>query len=189
MSSGIQASTKKVAAIAELPFPKSKKGKPSFLGALNYYGRLFQNLAVYGAVLYQLKDVESNLEVTCHVSQGIIRRAQETGRRNSDSPLLRLGERAAQCEAAPVPFCGRVLNENEIGYHPAETEVEITQLPQASITPLIGLDESSKHLAPFSKDSAMVRMDPELLYGRVPADFSGHVLFFDGSVENRELWR
>ncbi|KAE8957322.1 hypothetical protein PR001_g31414 [Phytophthora rubi] len=45
-----------MAAIAELPFPKSKKGMQAFLGALNYYNRFIQNMAVYGAVLYQLKD-------------------------------------------------------------------------------------------------------------------------------------
>ncbi|POM70810.1 Hypothetical protein PHPALM_12701 [Phytophthora palmivora] len=55
-SEGIRADPKKTLAIAELPFPKSKKGIQAFLGALNYYGRFIQNLAVYGAVLYQLKD-------------------------------------------------------------------------------------------------------------------------------------
>ena len=28
----------------------------SFLGAVNYYGRFIQDLAIYGAILYQLKD-------------------------------------------------------------------------------------------------------------------------------------
>ncbi|KAG2769360.1 hypothetical protein PC116_g23101 [Phytophthora cactorum] len=36
-------------AIAALPFPTSKKGMQSFLGALNYYGRFIQDFAVYGA--------------------------------------------------------------------------------------------------------------------------------------------
>ncbi|GMF52889.1 unnamed protein product [Phytophthora fragariaefolia] len=49
---GIKANCKKLAAFAELPFPSSKKGMQSFLGALNYYGRFIQGLAVYGAVLY-----------------------------------------------------------------------------------------------------------------------------------------
>ncbi|GMF54770.1 unnamed protein product [Phytophthora fragariaefolia] len=53
---GIRANSKKLAAIAELPFPSSKKGMQLFLGALNYYGRFIQGLAVYGAVLYQLND-------------------------------------------------------------------------------------------------------------------------------------
>ncbi|OWY92571.1 hypothetical protein PHMEG_00038378, partial [Phytophthora megakarya] len=33
-----------------------KKGVQQFLGALNYYGRFIQDFAVFGAVLYQLKD-------------------------------------------------------------------------------------------------------------------------------------
>ncbi|GMF50557.1 unnamed protein product [Phytophthora fragariaefolia] len=53
---GIQADPKKMAAITELPFPKTKKGMQAFLGALNYYGRFIQNLVVYGAVLHQMKE-------------------------------------------------------------------------------------------------------------------------------------
>ncbi|KAG3077054.1 hypothetical protein PI124_g17971 [Phytophthora idaei] len=52
---GIRADPKKMQAIATLPFPTSKKGMQSFLGALNYYGRFTQDFAVYGAALYQQK--------------------------------------------------------------------------------------------------------------------------------------
>ncbi|GMF45091.1 unnamed protein product [Phytophthora fragariaefolia] len=55
---GIRANPAKLAAIAELPFPTSKKGMQGFLGALNYYSRFIQNMAVYDAVLYQLKDAD-----------------------------------------------------------------------------------------------------------------------------------
>ncbi|GMF59259.1 unnamed protein product [Phytophthora fragariaefolia] len=55
---GIRANPAKLAAIAELPFPTSKKGMQGFLGALNYYSRFIQNMALYGAVLYQLKDAD-----------------------------------------------------------------------------------------------------------------------------------
>ncbi|KAG2778143.1 hypothetical protein PC116_g25373 [Phytophthora cactorum] len=53
---GMQADTKMIPAIAELPFPNSKKGMQTFLGALNYYGRFIRTLVVYDAVLDQLKD-------------------------------------------------------------------------------------------------------------------------------------
>ncbi|GMF53777.1 unnamed protein product [Phytophthora fragariaefolia] len=53
---GIQADPKKMAAIAELPFPTTKIGMQAFLGALNYYGRFIRILAVYGAILYQIKE-------------------------------------------------------------------------------------------------------------------------------------
>ncbi|POM72654.1 Hypothetical protein PHPALM_10596 [Phytophthora palmivora] len=57
-SEGIQADPKKIKAVTEVPFPTSKKGMQSFLGALNYYSRFIQDFAVYGAALYQLKDAD-----------------------------------------------------------------------------------------------------------------------------------
>ncbi|GMF53921.1 unnamed protein product [Phytophthora fragariaefolia] len=53
---GIQADPKKMHQIAELTFPTTKKGMQAFLGVLNHYGRFIQNLAVYGAILYQIKE-------------------------------------------------------------------------------------------------------------------------------------
>ncbi|GMF36837.1 unnamed protein product [Phytophthora fragariaefolia] len=53
-----RANPAKLAAIPELPFPTSKTGMQGFLGALNYYSRFIQSMAVYGAVLYQLKDAD-----------------------------------------------------------------------------------------------------------------------------------
>ncbi|KAI9993995.1 hypothetical protein PInf_016529 [Phytophthora infestans] len=44
-------------------------------------------------------------------------------------------------------------------------------------------NESLKYLAPPSKNPATVRMSPELLYARIPADFAGCVLSFDGSAK------
>ncbi|KAI9994456.1 hypothetical protein PInf_011086 [Phytophthora infestans] len=44
-------------------------------------------------------------------------------------------------------------------------------------------NESLKYLAPPSKSPATVRMSPELLYARIPADFAGCVLSFDGSAK------
>ncbi|KAG2763449.1 hypothetical protein PC116_g26809 [Phytophthora cactorum] len=53
---GIKADSKKLAAITELSFPTSMRGKQSFLGALNYYSRFNQDFVGYGAALYQLKE-------------------------------------------------------------------------------------------------------------------------------------
>ncbi|GMF51765.1 unnamed protein product [Phytophthora fragariaefolia] len=44
---GIQAGPKKITAIAELPFPKTKKYMQTLLGARKYYGQFIQNLAVF----------------------------------------------------------------------------------------------------------------------------------------------
>ncbi|POM65049.1 Hypothetical protein PHPALM_19316, partial [Phytophthora palmivora] len=150
----------------------------------------------------------------------------------------------------PVRFCGRVLKENEVNYHPAEKEVlallqllkichtllagkvlhvytrfstlewvfqstfdsakevhimlfannwalsstlmqmhddklhpikrvrerdiDFVQLLQASITPHVGLDELLEHIAPPSKNSATVRLDPELLYAKLQRHYKGH---------------
>ncbi|KAE8887068.1 hypothetical protein PF003_g28876 [Phytophthora fragariae] len=41
-------------------------------------------------------------------------------------------------------------------------------------------------IAPPSKGSTSVRTDPELLYARVPSDFMGHVLSFDGSAKTEQ---
>ncbi|POM64293.1 Hypothetical protein PHPALM_20200 [Phytophthora palmivora] len=57
-SEGIRADPKKIKAVTEAPFPTSKKGMQSFLGALNYYSRFIQDFALYGAALYQLKDAD-----------------------------------------------------------------------------------------------------------------------------------
>ncbi|KAE9347031.1 hypothetical protein PF008_g8005 [Phytophthora fragariae] len=53
---GIRADPKKLKAITELSFPRSKKGMQSFLEALDYYSRYIQDFAVYCAALYQVKD-------------------------------------------------------------------------------------------------------------------------------------
>ncbi|KAI9990444.1 hypothetical protein PInf_021419 [Phytophthora infestans] len=44
-------------------------------------------------------------------------------------------------------------------------------------------NESLKYLAPPSKNPATVRMSPELLYTRIPADFARCVLSFDRSAK------
>ncbi|GMF15267.1 unnamed protein product [Phytophthora fragariaefolia] len=49
---GLRADEKKLKAITELPFPRTIKGVQAFLGALNYYSRFIQDIAVYGAALY-----------------------------------------------------------------------------------------------------------------------------------------
>ncbi|GMF50558.1 unnamed protein product [Phytophthora fragariaefolia] len=65
-------------------------------------------------------------------------------------------------------------------------DVEFAQLLQASTTPAIGIDETLKHLAPPSKNSATVRMNPELLYPRIPTDYDGYILSFDGSAKTEK---
>ena len=51
----IAADPEKLAAIADLPFPTSKKGAQTFLEALNDYIRFNQNMTIYGASSISLK--------------------------------------------------------------------------------------------------------------------------------------
>ncbi|GMF45074.1 unnamed protein product [Phytophthora fragariaefolia] len=67
-----------------------------------------------------------------------------------------------------------------------EDDADFAPLLQATVTRHIGLDESLSHLAPQSKNSATVRLDPELLYAHVPRDFVAHVLSFDGSAKTEK---
>ncbi|POM73445.1 Reverse transcriptase [Phytophthora palmivora] len=254
-------SHEKTLAIAELPFPKSKKGIQAFLGALNYYGRFIQNLAVYGAVLYQLKDSDFDGNKDLSAAQAVF---AELKNRVATAPILRHFVSAKEVHI--MLFANNwalsstlmqmhddklhpVLKENEVNYHPAEKEVlallqllkichtllagkvrhvytrfstlewvfqsaslygravsfavllspyhlktkrvrerdvDFVQLLQASITPHVGLDESLEHITPPSKNSATVRLDPELLYTKLPRHYKGYVLSFDGSANTEK---
>ena len=67
-----------------------------------------------------------------------------------------------------------------------ERDVYFAQLLKAPITPAVGLDDLLQHVFPPTKQSANVRLDPELLYARVPPVFTGLVISFDGSVKTEK---
>ncbi|OWZ05374.1 LOW QUALITY PROTEIN: hypothetical protein PHMEG_00022546 [Phytophthora megakarya] len=137
---GLRADAKKIKRVTEFSFPASKKGMQSFLGALNYYSRFIQDFAVYAAALYQLKEEDfepgGDLSVT---RQSFARLQQKIG----DAPILRHFDRQKEIHVTlfanewalsstlmqehdgnmhPVRFCGRVLKEAEMNYHPAEKD-------------------------------------------------------------------
>nr|KAE8923099.1 hypothetical protein PF009_g26646 [Phytophthora fragariae] len=124
---GIRADPKKLKAITELSFPRSKKGMQSFLGAFNYYSRFIQDFAVYGAALYQVKDED-------HAAEGALSAARRgfatLQQKVADAPILRHFSRDLPVHVTlfanewavsttlmqehdglmhPVRFCGRVL--------------------------------------------------------------------------------
>ncbi|GMF16266.1 unnamed protein product [Phytophthora fragariaefolia] len=124
-----------LAAVAELLFPTSSKGMQDYLGALNYYSRFIQNMAVYGAVLYQLKDAD-------FADGGDLAAAKsafaELKTKVANAPILRHFDSAKEVHIMlfanvwalsstllqphdgllhPVRFCGRVLRENDVNYH------------------------------------------------------------------------
>ncbi|GMF42917.1 unnamed protein product [Phytophthora fragariaefolia] len=259
---GLRADAKKLKAIAELSFPKTKKGVQAFLGALNYYSRFIQ--AVYGAALYQVGEEDFGLGGDLSTAQRSFKALQT---KVAGAPILKHFDGAKEVHVMlfandwalrttlmqehdgvmhPVRFCGRVLKDNEVNYHPAEKEVlalllllktcytqlagrtinaytrfltlgwintsktlfgrstqfavmlspwhlvvhrvteddsAFAQLLHFTITNFVGLDKALQRVAPPSKRTPMVRMDPELLYARLPNDHRGFVLSFDGSAK------
>ena len=138
---GITADPENLAAIAEIHFQPSKKGTQGFLGALNYYSQFIQNMAVYGAVLYQLKEEDflgsPDLEIARNsyeqLKQSIVK-APTLCQFNqkldvhvmvfaNDWALSSTLMQPHDHKLHPVRFCGRVFKEKEKNYHPAERDV------------------------------------------------------------------
>ncbi|GMF49097.1 unnamed protein product [Phytophthora fragariaefolia] len=246
---GLRADAKKLKAIAELSFPKTKKGVHAFLSALNYYSRFIQDFAGYGAALYQARGEVFGPGGDLSTAKRSFTALQT---KVADAPILKHFDGAKEVHVMlfanawalsttlmqehdgvmhPVRFCGRVLKDNEVNYHPDEKEVlalllllktcytqlagrtihaytrfstlgwintskklfgqstqfavmlspwhlvvhrvteddsAFAQLLHSTITNFVGLDKALQRVAPPSKWTPMVRMDPELLYARLP---------------------
>ena len=113
----------------------------AFLGMINHYSRFIENIAVHVAVLYQLKEDDFLSEASLFGARSSFAMLQE---QSVKAPVLRhfvstdyvhvmvfdddsaLSGTLMQMHDEilhPVRFCGRVLKEGEINYHPAEREV------------------------------------------------------------------
>ncbi|GMF46150.1 unnamed protein product [Phytophthora fragariaefolia] len=138
---GLRADAKKLKAITELSFLKTRKGVQAFLGALNYYSRFIQDFAVYGAALYQVREEDFGPGGDLSTAKRSFTALQA---KLADAPILRHFDRAKEVHVMlfanewalsttlmqehngimhPVRFCGRGLKDNEANYHPAEKEV------------------------------------------------------------------
>ncbi|GMF63198.1 unnamed protein product [Phytophthora fragariaefolia] len=138
---GMRANSKKLTEITKLSFQKTKKGVQSFLGAINYYGRFIQDFAAYGAALYQLKGDEFEPGGDLSIARRSFAALQQ---KVADSPILRHFDKSKEVHLMlfanewalsttilqmhddklhPVRFCGRVLKDSELNYHPVEKEV------------------------------------------------------------------
>ncbi|OWZ09339.1 reverse transcriptase [Phytophthora megakarya] len=140
-SDGIRTSPKLAEKILNVPFPKTDKGVQSFLGSLNYYAELIEDLPVIAATLYETSNEQlrsgQNLEKPRHAFKILKARLVST-------PLLQHPHPARQYVIVlhanpwaisavlgqdydgtilPVRFVGRVLQDAELRYHPAEKEV------------------------------------------------------------------
>ncbi|KAG3060829.1 hypothetical protein PI125_g24829 [Phytophthora idaei] len=137
---GVRSDPKKMQAIAALPFPTSKKGMQSFLGALNYHGRFIQDFAVYGAALYQLKDGDFDGGDLSAAKAAFAMLQTKV----AEAPILRHFDRSREVHTMlfanawalsatllqehestlhPVLFRGRVLKDAGMNYPTAEKEV------------------------------------------------------------------
>ncbi|KAG3049011.1 hypothetical protein PI124_g6352 [Phytophthora idaei] len=64
-----------------------------------------------------------------------------------------------------------------------EKDVMFAQLIQSTVTSFVVLENSLAPVAPPSRGSATVRLDPASLYARLPIGYNGVVLSFDGSAK------
>ncbi|OWY97774.1 reverse transcriptase, partial [Phytophthora megakarya] len=127
--------------VLNLPFPKTQKGVQSFLGSLNYYAKFIEDLPVVAATLYEASDEQlrsgRDLEKPKHAFKILKDRLvsipllqhPDPGRQYviilhanpwAISAVLELDHDGA---ILPVRFVGRVLQDAELRYHPAEKEV------------------------------------------------------------------
>ncbi|KAG2805495.1 hypothetical protein PC129_g17422 [Phytophthora cactorum] len=137
---GIKAYSKKLPAITELSFPTSKHGMQSFRGALSDYSRFIQDFAVYGEVLYQLKEEDFGPKGDHSVACRAFRALQVTV---DEAPILKNCDRNKEVHVMifanewalsttlmkehegmlhPVRCLRRVLKEFEMNYHSAGRE-------------------------------------------------------------------
>ncbi|POM74723.1 LOW QUALITY PROTEIN: Hypothetical protein PHPALM_8276 [Phytophthora palmivora] len=67
-----------------------------------------------------------------------------------------------------------------------ERDCSFAQLLQAGLTSFVDLDDSLAQVAPPTKGSPSIRMDPNLLYARLPRSYQGFVLPFDGQAKTEK---
>ncbi|POM62088.1 hypothetical protein PHPALM_28793 [Phytophthora palmivora] len=236
-SEGIRSDPKKIKAVTEVPFPTSKKGMQSFLGALNYYSRFIQDFAVYGAALYQLKDADFAPGGDLTVAKRSFAALQQ---KVMDAPILRHFDRDKEVHvmlcANEWALSSTLMQEHDGKLHPVcytqiagrtihvytrfsaldwvhksktlfgrttqfaamlspwhlvvqrvkERDCSFAQLLQAGLISFVDLDDSLAQVAPPTKGSPSIRMDPNLLYARLPRSYQGLVLYFDGSAKTEK---
>ncbi|OWY93811.1 hypothetical protein PHMEG_00036649 [Phytophthora megakarya] len=67
-----------------------------------------------------------------------------------------------------------------------EKDCAFTRLLQSTVTSFVDIDDSLELIAPPQKGSPTARIDPQLLYAKLPFDYSGFVVSFDGSAKTEK---
>jgi len=139
---GLKAKPKNLEELENLEFPTSLKAMQSFLGSLNYYNRFIEDFAVYGAVLYSLReehfenketDMTKAKNAFSMLKQKLVEAPQLRHFTQDKEPVVILyaNEWAIAAslvqehegELMPVKFTSRVLKVNERNYQLVEKEI------------------------------------------------------------------
>ncbi|OWZ02348.1 hypothetical protein PHMEG_00026102 [Phytophthora megakarya] len=67
-----------------------------------------------------------------------------------------------------------------------EKDCAFTRLLQSTVTNFVDIDDSLELVAPPQKGSPTARIDPQLLYAKLPLDYSGLVVSFDVSAKTEK---
>ncbi|OWY92559.1 LOW QUALITY PROTEIN: hypothetical protein PHMEG_00038394 [Phytophthora megakarya] len=67
-----------------------------------------------------------------------------------------------------------------------EKDCAFSQILQAGLTSFVDLEDSLATVTPPTKGSSTVRMDPQLLYARLPKPYRGFVVSFDGAAKTNK---
>ncbi|OWZ10906.1 LOW QUALITY PROTEIN: reverse transcriptase [Phytophthora megakarya] len=140
-SDGIRTSPKLAEKVLNLSFLKTQKGVQFFLVSLSYYAKFIEDLPVLGATLYEASDEQRrsgrDLEKAKHAFKILKDRLVSTPLLQHPDPgrqyviILHANPWAISAVLGqdndgtilPVRFVGRVLQDTELRYHPAEKEV------------------------------------------------------------------
>ncbi len=139
---GLKAKPKNLGELQNLEFPTSLKAMQSFLGSLNYYNRFIEDFAVYGAVLYSLReehfqnketDMTRAKKAFSTLKQKLIEAHQLRHFDQDKEPVVILYANEWAIAASlvqehegklmPVKFTSRVLKSNERNYQSVEREI------------------------------------------------------------------
>ncbi|OWZ02529.1 hypothetical protein PHMEG_00025898 [Phytophthora megakarya] len=67
-----------------------------------------------------------------------------------------------------------------------EKECAFTRLLQSTVTNFVDIDDSLELVSPLQKGSPTARIDPQLLYAKLPLDYSGFVVSLDMSAKTEK---
>ncbi|OWZ11021.1 hypothetical protein PHMEG_00016014 [Phytophthora megakarya] len=136
-------------------------------------GRFIQDFVVYAAALYQLK--EEDFEPGTRSVFADTRFSTLEWVHTSKSLFGRTTQFAVKL--SPWHLVVNRVNEKDYAF---------AQLLQAGLTSFVDLEDSLATVTPPTKGSSTVRMDPQLLYARLPRSYYGFVLLFDGSAKTEK---